>query len=348
MLSLVMRTPFHLVVVCPSRSMVVFSSVIPIILHISSTFFHCRNKTLSFDFSNAKGEWLTSKEGPPVVHEAFGLDLNSILLYYTLPFDRNEYWALGEIDLERSVIAIEKSIPAPLDHSSNTREWIPCSFPPNLNDGMILWKHGSEESYYVKLKMQSDGQLQWTESGKLPNHMRAIGCLDGYIYGLVKVGLTENSDVEPSLNLIRLSTLTGEQIEKKTIGWELFYEPGTHFYNHTFCCVGKTLFNFVHCIREKKSQILSLDLDNLEWKKTAMVFDGYVQSLHTDGDRTLVVSVADTTNSTNRVYRFVFNEPDRLYDLVWLRLKRIFDVQPEAYNFIFSQLPSRFKPISPF
>ncbi|KAI6231196.1 hypothetical protein M3Y95_00355900 [Aphelenchoides besseyi] len=155
-------------------------------------------------------------------------------------------------------------------------------------------------------------------------------------------------DVEPSLNLIRLSTLTGEQIEKKTIGWELFYEPGTHFYNHTFCCVGKTLFNFVHCIREKKSQILSLDLDNLEWKKTAMVFDGYVQSLHTDGDRTLVVSVADTTNSTNRVYRFVFNEPDRLYDLVWLRLKRIFDVQPEAYNFIFSQLPSRFKPISPF
>ncbi|KAI6210359.1 hypothetical protein M3Y96_00319900 [Aphelenchoides besseyi] len=187
--------------------------------------FHCKYKNLSFDFSNAKCEWLPSKKGPPVVHKAFGLNLSTILLNYTLPFDMNEYWAVAEIDLERSVIAIEKSILVPLDLINYSREWIPCNFPPNLNDGMILWKYGSEASYYLKLKMQSNGQLQWAKSGNLPDDMRVIGCFDNYIYGLVKVGLTENSDVEPSLNLIKLSILTGEQIEQKTLDWELLYEP---------------------------------------------------------------------------------------------------------------------------
>ncbi|KAI6180326.1 hypothetical protein M3Y98_00708000 [Aphelenchoides besseyi] len=107
---------------------------------------------LTFQMQNVNG--CHRKKGPPVVHKAFGLNLSTILLNYTLPFDMND-------------------ILVPLDLINYSREWIPCNFPPNLNDGMILWKY----------------------------------------------------DVEPSLNLIKLSILTGEQIEQKTLDWELLYEP---------------------------------------------------------------------------------------------------------------------------
>ncbi|KAI6218094.1 hypothetical protein M3Y95_01183700 [Aphelenchoides besseyi] len=43
-----------------------------------------------------------------------------------------------------------------------------------------------------------------------------------------------------------------------------------------------------------------------------------------------------------------FGEPDKLSDLVWLRLKRIFDARPLAYEYILSQLPANFKPKCPF
>ncbi|KAI6203420.1 hypothetical protein M3Y94_00554100 [Aphelenchoides besseyi] len=112
------------------------------------------------------------------------------------------------------------------------------------------------------------------------------------------------------------------------------------------CLIGKTLFVHSYCAQNEKGRTVSLDLDTLEWK-SGMISSNSVRPIGTDGERALIFTKPfDGTLST--VYRYVFNEPDKLSDLVWLRLKRIFDAQPSAYEYILSQLPDNYKPKCPF
>ncbi|KAI6211106.1 hypothetical protein M3Y96_00398200 [Aphelenchoides besseyi] len=61
-----------------------------------------------------------------------------------------------------------------------------------------------------------------------------------------------------------------------------------------------------------------------------------------------MVTTLDDDPSKYNVYRVNVNQPDKLSDLVWLRLKRIFDARPSVYKFILSLSPTNFKQECPF
>ncbi|KAI6231033.1 hypothetical protein M3Y95_00338800 [Aphelenchoides besseyi] len=88
-----------------------------------------------------------------------------------------------------------------------------------------------------------------------------------------------------------------------------------------------------------KTRIHTLDLESLEWRRTTIELNDAVQTLHNDGENRLIVVLQN-----DKVYRFSFTRSEKLSDIVWLKLRRIFDTNSSAYDYIISQLPKNFKP----
>ncbi|KAI6213287.1 hypothetical protein M3Y94_00133000 [Aphelenchoides besseyi] len=116
-------------------------------------------------------------------------------------------------------------------------------------------------------------------------------------------------------------------------------------------CVGRKLF-VCHSSPHAKKGLLSLDLDTRKWNMNFPLNDyDYMYGI---GEQALIVATKwdngkflDNGNFLD-IHRYVFNHPDKLSDLIWLQLKRIFDARPEAYELILSRLTFNFKQKCPF
>ncbi|KAI6236719.1 hypothetical protein M3Y95_00188300 [Aphelenchoides besseyi] len=173
--------------------------------------------------------------------------------------------------------------------------------------------------------------------------MNSFGCFEGHLYGLVLNQPNAGVNQPPSIDLVKYSLSTGEHVQQQTANYKILDETMVNCINRmsNFACyIGKTLF--VSSLRVGKQEIFSLDLETLEWKRTQIRLEN-VASISTHEKGTLLVTAYNYFSSAERVFRFVFNEPDKLSDLSWLQLKRIFDARPSAYEFILSQLPKNFK-----
>ncbi|KAI6196049.1 hypothetical protein M3Y94_01062500 [Aphelenchoides besseyi] len=112
------------------------------------------------------------------------------------------------------------------------------------------------------------------------------------------------------------------------------------------CRVGNQFFGFITNHLACKSQILSLNLDSLEWTKTGIELDGIVGRMATDGERTLIVEMLQN-DGYDYYYRFVVNKPDSLSNYVWHNLQSIVNSRPDVYDFICSKLPTNIRPPRP-
>ncbi|KAI6215820.1 hypothetical protein M3Y94_00429700 [Aphelenchoides besseyi] len=113
------------------------------------------------------------------------------------------------------------------------------------------------------------------------------------------------------------------------------------------CRVGKQLFGYINYYSwPYKSQIVSLNLDTLEWNENWIKLDGTVNEMVTDGEHTLIIRV-QRKDGYHYYYRFVVNKPYSLSTCVWRNLQSIVHSRPDVYNFICSKLPTNFRPPRP-
>ncbi|KAI6235814.1 hypothetical protein M3Y95_00091300 [Aphelenchoides besseyi] len=195
--------------------------------------------------------------------------------------------------------------------------------------------------------MKADGQLQVSQL-EVPS-FNYFGCFDGFLYSIAyKNGYDSQKMKAQPIDLVKVSISSGEQVRERTFNWKVIKEYGfmrsieSAFYT---CCVGQKLF-LNYSSPHAKEGLLSLDLDTRKWKLNFALND--YECMYSNGDQALIVARYQEYYDCSDIYRYVFNHPDKLSDLVWLRLKRIFDARPEAYEFILSQLPSNFKQKCPF
>ncbi|KAI6223532.1 hypothetical protein M3Y95_00899900 [Aphelenchoides besseyi] len=175
--------------------------------------------------------------------------------------------------------------------------------------------------------------------------MNVFGCFDGCLYALAYSDLNDN-DVSQSIDLVKISLSNGQHVWEPTNNYEII-ERG-HFYSADFYALyWKNVVCWQPSPVKRKDDIILLDLETLEWKYTNIEFD-YISSIGADSSQTLMVSTRCNDPSKHNIYRFVVNQPDKLSNLVWLRLKRVFNARPAAYKFILSQLPTNFKQKCPF
>ncbi|KAI6204306.1 hypothetical protein M3Y94_00658400 [Aphelenchoides besseyi] len=169
-----------------------------------------------------------------------------------------------------------------------------------------------------------------------------FACIDGYFYGLME---QRSEGKLIGIDLIRTNPLTNEQFQQPTSNWEVMDDitEGHLTVTYETFLVGKRVFKDVYLESENKTFIFSLDVDSLEWKKT-VTLKGRISERMSNGTRTLIVRMFPHPEDSlvSELHRFVF-EPEKLSTLVWLRLKRIFDAHPSAYEFICGKIPATFK-----
>ncbi|KAI6208273.1 hypothetical protein M3Y96_00097700 [Aphelenchoides besseyi] len=254
---------------------------------------------------------------------------------------------VATLDLERPLMIVQQTISLSIDYGDSHSSFIPLSHSRSLHEGLILQPSMLKPFHYFLLKMERGNQLSATRIN-VPVKMRPFGCFNGVLYGLVDsvVGTTGGEELKV-FDLAKLSLSNGEYVQKSTSNFELLKLPN-HFYPfkipNNMCCVGNKLFVYNTCLQENK--MLSLDLVTLKWK-SEMIPAKSVQLLGTDGKRSLIVFGGGNLIKPN-VCRHVVNQPDKLIDLAWFQLKRIFDDRPSSYEFIARQLPYTFKRKNPF
>ncbi|KAI6204192.1 hypothetical protein M3Y94_00644100 [Aphelenchoides besseyi] len=294
---------------------------------------------LNFDFSTATiaGEPLRADFK---TYEFFAFDLESTTVFFhDTSSPRRYYIGIAKMDLKHSKVFIGQSILLPMV-SVYCAYWFPMSFPPNLNDGLILKfdKFGDYEYFHVNA--DSEDQLQATKLN-CPSE-KFVGAIDGNsIYGFKSIWTDDEDFSVTSIELVKYSIVSGETTRIPTVNWEFLrnknYISG--------CSIGRTFYANVYDSSTHKSRIFSLDLDTLKWKQTGIELDGGAEGLSSDGERSLIVRVAiNHLWPKSKVYRFVFCQPDSLSTSIWLHWKRLFESRPDAYKFVLSKLPSTAKP----
>ncbi|KAI6229636.1 hypothetical protein M3Y95_00551700 [Aphelenchoides besseyi] len=291
--------------------------------------------------------------------------MDTALLTFGSDNSNDFYIGVGNFDFERSLFVVKQTTFVP--YSERIRcTWYPQSHPPELCKGFVLKGAYSfpRRLVYFVIEMGSDNQLTVSPL-EVPSGMSVFGCFDGHLYGLSYEETTNDNDVNRPIDLIdfqlpngkpsRKRTISdvnrptdlidsqrpkGKSSRKRTINWDVAKNNDIHYMSALTGCLGKTLF--ARNERGKETEIVSLDLKTLEWKSTNIVLKD-VQIIGSDEKKALVVTTRDYLSSLDAIYRFVFNEPDELSTLVWLRLKRIFDDRPEAYEFILSKIPANYK-----
>ncbi|KAI6210427.1 hypothetical protein M3Y96_00326900 [Aphelenchoides besseyi] len=307
-------------------------------IHITDMLYS-RETCLNFDFSSATiaGEPLQAELK---AYEFFAFDFKSTtVLFHDNSSPPRYYIGIGKMDLKRLKVSVEQSIALPMLFTY-CAYWFPVSFPPNLNDGLILKFDIFGEFNYFHVKVDSQNQLQATKLD-CPSE-KFVGTIDSkWIYGFKSIWTDDEDLSVGSIELVKYSIVSGETTRIPTANWEILdnkdYICG--------CSIGRTFFTNVYNSSTHKSRIFSMDLDTLKWKETGIELDGSVEGLSSDGERSLIVRVAiNYLCSKSNVYRFVFYEPDSLSTSIWLHWKGLFASRPSAYKFVLSKLPSTARP----
>ncbi|KAI6180269.1 hypothetical protein M3Y98_00701800 [Aphelenchoides besseyi] len=304
--------------------------------------FYSREKKLTFVFTTATidGQRLESDGGHFVVYDFYALDLRTMIVCFTNRNSLSQYVGVATVDFERSCAVIEQTFSLGIVSVYHTK-WFPKSRPANTSDGLILMCHCGYGIGYFEIKLGTENQLVKTKLD-LPLNMTIFGYFDGCLYGLLRIR------VPPSIAMVKYSFETRKQIRENTVNWEMLRDNDYEFsLSEGMCCVGTKLFVCNFSAAQMKSRDVCLDLQTLEWQRTADVFDDRIFRMSSDEQRTFIVSTLENDSKMYRIYRFV-NNPDKLSDCAWLQLKRIVDTIPGSYEFIISQLPTNFKPRSLF
>ncbi|KAI6231219.1 hypothetical protein M3Y95_00358200 [Aphelenchoides besseyi] len=182
---------------------------------------------------------------------------------------RPVFLGVGQIDYESSVVLVKHVLT--IDIHITYGSWLPLTFPPNLNDGVLCRACVSPHNQitYILLRFGDDGKLRRTDFVDMSADTNVFACIDGYFYGLME---QRSEGKLIGIDLIRTNPLTNEQFQQPTSNWEV--------------------------------------MDDI-----------------TEGHLTVTYET----------------EPEKLSTLVWLRLKRIFDAHPSAYEFICGKIPATFK-----
>ncbi|KAI6196048.1 hypothetical protein M3Y94_01062400 [Aphelenchoides besseyi] len=190
--------------------------------------------------------------------------------------------------------------------------------------------------------MGSDNQLTVSPLD-VPSAMGVFECFDGHLYGLSHEETTNNNDANRPTDLLDFQLPNGKPTRTRTINWDVAKNVSLNSIDYLpafTCCIGKTLF--ARNERKQETEIVTLDLETLKWKNTNILLKN-AQRIGSDEKKALIVTRRAPLAQSDAIYRFVFNEPDKLSTLVWLRLKRIFDDRPEAYKFVLSKIPTNYE-----
>ncbi|KAI6229651.1 hypothetical protein M3Y95_00553300 [Aphelenchoides besseyi] len=330
--------------------------------------FHSKTQTLRFDFSSATigGAPLTAKDY--LIDSLFQLDMDTALLVFGSGDSTDFYIGVGNFDFERSLFVVKQTTLISTFGRLHCT-WYPQSHPPALSKGFVLrgtYSFSRRLDHFV-IEMRSDNQLTVSPL-EVPSGMSVFGCFDGHLYGLSYDETTNNNDVNRPIDLIDFRLPNGKPSRKRTINdvnrptdlidfqlpnrkptrtrtinWDVAKNVSLeriNRYSGYACLIGKTLFARNECGEE--TEIVSLDLETLKWNSTDILLKN-ITKIRSDEKKALIVTTRAPLAPLHTIYRFVFNEPDELSTLVWLRLKRIFDDRPEAYEFILSKIPANYK-----
>ncbi|KAI6204021.1 hypothetical protein M3Y94_00624200 [Aphelenchoides besseyi] len=308
--------------------------------------FHSKTRSFNLQFGpkitiDGNSHWWLGDK--PKLHEFYPIDINTVLA--VLRLNGVHYLGVGRIDYEHSVVLIKRTV------STNNRiflnSWLPLSYPANLNDG-VLCREGINRTWegrYFAFPCGDESKLQNSAYMKHLLVDEPFAYEDGVCYNL-SFFLNHTIDLPEvpvmHVELERINVLTGKKTIKPTKNWEEMVDlMNLDVINpFTTVAVGKRLFKSVALKSKDKNSIFMLDTDSLEWRKM-ISFNRRHISYTSDGTKTLIARVRSNPESANifKFYRFVF-EPEKLSTLVWLRLKRIFDARPSAYEFILSKVPA--------
>ncbi|KAI6197696.1 hypothetical protein M3Y94_01255900 [Aphelenchoides besseyi] len=313
---------------------------------------HSQLRELEYDFSSffPTDSKKDPKNDPNVIYNVlniFLVDLKSVLLCYYEHKDREEYQHLsfGEVDLENSRIIVHSPIHLP--HQQVLMQVVGQTQESNLTDGVLAYCacEDYEHGLLQMITLDQNKELHAKTVLELPSPIMIYGLIGGHVYGF-KMNEKYWKDYE---KLLVISIATGEKFELKTTNCDLLGKQPKHCYDDKLVCIGKKMFMTRPFRDENKSRLFSLNLETYQWTNTGIEFEDRGYFLHTDAERTLIVSKwrMGRPEPIRPFYRFSV-KPDLLQNLVWLAIKRRSDYDPSFYSHIIGQLPKKSKFRCPF
>ncbi|KAI6221196.1 hypothetical protein M3Y95_01015000 [Aphelenchoides besseyi] len=231
-------------------------------------------------FGATVGETPLKTNGEDVSFKStWAFDLNAILLLFTV--NDHTYVGLGEVDLNRSRMFIKQTVPLTVNFRHNHSNWFPLSHPPNLYDGVILTVYDSSDNYaFFTVKMGTNNDVEVSQLN-VPMRTRAVGCLDGILYGLVYNDTARQINHRQQIDLVKYSISSGTHVQEPTVNWEIVDDAilmNLATTENRFCYVGRRVF--VADLWNDKYRIISLDLDTKKWLRTSFEFPRLSISMH--------------------------------------------------------------------
>ncbi|KAI6172718.1 hypothetical protein M3Y98_01004500 [Aphelenchoides besseyi] len=325
--------------------------------------YHKQLRQLEYDFSFFQPDPESVMTDPNLIYNVlniFPLSLQSVLLciYEHKDYQVVRHLSFGEIDLQNLRIIIHSLIQLPyfpllVQLVGQTKE-------SNLMDGVLGYfvRHDFQHGTLQMITLDQNQQLHTRQVLELPDRVEIYGLIDGHVYGFrLNEKLCLNYE-----DLIIISISTGRVFEFKTTYRDLLgkqpkrvrciilsLNPLFQSNDDKLCCIDSNLFMIRPFIDEAKSRLFVLNLETYEWNNTGIEFENRDYSLHTDAERSLIVSrwQMSTPESTRPFYRF-FVKPDLLSNFAWLAIKRRSDYDPFFYSYIISKLPKRSQFRCPF
>ncbi|KAI6229665.1 hypothetical protein M3Y95_00554800 [Aphelenchoides besseyi] len=209
-----------------------------------------------------------------------------------------------------------------------------------LRDGVYALYVNFEDDrrYAFNMKTNQNGEVCLSQSIELPIGITEFGLFDGHIYGF----LDKTDTIVPDLSkIVKVSVESGEQELLPTTNSAMLFEDGYDAVGKMIC-VGWKVYVSTRSGWEDKSRLVTLNLESLEWSKTELEFDGWIQWLTSDGKRALIVGLESAC------YRFIVEQPDSLWNLVSMAIKQQSDSNPRYREYILSKLPTNSKFRCPF
>ncbi|KAI6229669.1 hypothetical protein M3Y95_00555200 [Aphelenchoides besseyi] len=245
------------------------------------------------------------------------LDLNTVLVVFTESNDYKENCYLGIGKNNQQKITVES---AGLVYADGAWMLIGQTSGLNLRDGVYALYVNFEDDrrYAFNMKTNQNGEVCLSQSIELPIGITEFGLFDGHIYGF----LDKTDTIVPDLSkIVKVSVESGEQELLPTTNSAMLFEDGYDAVGKMIC-VGWKVYVSTRSGWEDKSRLVTLNLESLEWSKTELEFDGWIQWLTSDGKRALIVGLESAC------YRFIVEQPDSLWNLVSMAIKQQSDSNP--------------------
>ncbi|KAI6199100.1 hypothetical protein M3Y96_00590700 [Aphelenchoides besseyi] len=201
----------------------------------------------------------------------------------------------------------------------------------------IRWRHYVH--HYQTVTIGTDDEIQVSEPIYLPV-MRHIFYINGYLYGY---GTRPQSNTINMNKLIRFSIATHEVVHLSISDEKNVDISSYPNFTGSTTVVGRMIYT-TH-LKKTKGKLFTLDLDTMERKATGLVFidrfqNGNGLKIHSDGEKTLIVSTSNANDKWRKVYRLVVNQPDSLFDCAWLAILRRAEFDHQLLDYVESKLPN--------